>query len=461
MSKMKKGGANALTVNPERQVILSFLGVIVAGAVLLKLPLCARNPGLSWVDAVFMSTSAVCVTGLSVIDIGTDLTFSGQVIILFLMQLGGLGIMTFSLFLSLFFHLSTTLTSRLSIAAMFNKMDVRSLRWVLLRVFILTLLIESVGACLFYLRFKDIHPLPRAVFSSVFHAISAFCNCGLSLYRDSLSRFQMELLVPFTTMMMIVLGGLGFVVMIESLQWVKARARHRHKILSLHTKICLTTSFILLAGGSAAIWFLERRDLMADMPLVNQWVNALFLSVSSRTAGFNTVDTGLLSNATLFFLIMLMFIGGCPGSTAGGIKTSTFAVLAAYLKGILEGSEVTLLFRRKIPSSIIDKSMMVFFVAVLLLGLATIFLQMTEDIPALKASGQDGFLALFFEVTSASGTVGLSTGVTPKLSFLGKWIIILLMFLGRVGPLTLGMVLFRRQKPKARFEFVEENVMIG
>lgn len=442
-------------------ISLSFLGTILVGTLLLQLPVSTHAGRLNGVDALFMATSAVCVTGLSVIDIGTQFTRFGQIVMLCLIQIGGLGIMTFSLLFSLFLGLRTTLASRLSVATLSRKLDATGLLRTLALIFLMTVFLEGIGAALLFWRLKEMHTFQFALFSSVFHAVSAFCNAGFSLYRDSLTGFQKEFWLPAVMMLLIILGGLGFVVMDELYLWGKSFFQKRKFSFSLHTRIALVGSFVLLLAGALFFFFLERHNQFNHLSLPGQWFNSLFLSVTARTAGFNTVDTPALSNATLFFLILLMFVGGCPGSAAGGIKVNTFAVLIALIKGQVKGQGMTSIFKRKIPASVIGKSLAIFTAAFIIINLTTLLLQITEGIGISHVISQSSFLELFFEATSAFGTVGLSTGVTPHLTAGGKLLTTFLMFAGRVGPLTLGIVILSRRKQQGRFEYAEEEIIVG
>jgi trk system potassium uptake protein TrkH len=442
-------------------VSLSFLAAILIGGIFLRIPFSSHGE-IRWIDAIFMSTSAVCVTGLSVIDVGKDLTGIGQGILLLLMQIGGLGIMTFSLFISLFLKVRTSWTSRFAVTSLSKKIDKSNLLRALSFVFVLTIIFESVGAVLLFLRFREIHPLPMAIFSSVFHSVAAFCNSGLSLYSDNLMQFKNDTYVPSVIMVLIVFGGLGFIVINELYDWAVSLKTKNRFHFSLHSKMCLWGTGVLISLGALVMLLFEDHNALAGLSLSGKVVNSLFLSITPRTAGFNVLDTGLLTDATLFFIIMLMFIGGCPGSTAGGIKITSFITLLALIRSKLKGLAMTSIFKRKISDLNIDKSLGIFASAFILVNLSTLILLLTERMavphPAMKGS----FLECLFETASAFGTVGLSTGITPHLSDVGKGILILLMFVGRVGSLTLTVALLSGyQKKETAFEYVEEDVMVG
>ncbi len=415
--------------------------------------------GLSWIDALFMSASATCVTGLAVIDVGTQLTFFGQIVLLFLIQIGGLGIMTLSVFIMLLFRQNVSLSSIISVNFEPQYTQAVNFLKILAFVFMMTFFIEGVGAALLFLRFRELHGLSYAIFSSVFHAVSAFCNAGLSLYPESLERFQKETFLPIVFMGLIIAGGLGFMLIDEIRVLLYRKFKNLPMKLSLHTKICLSMTLTLILFGAGVIYLLERQNLLEGLSGREQIINAFFLSITSRTAGFNILETPSLTDATLFFLMGLMFVGGCSGSTAGGVKVTTIAVLFALIRSKIQQSSVAL-FKRKIPSTTIIRSLSIFAASLFIVLVAVFLFLVTEHIGVSHRELHGSFLDQLFEVTSAFGTVGLSTGITGGLTTPGKAMIIFIMFVGRVGPLTLG-VLFLSGKTKPVFDYVEEDVVIG
>lgn len=463
MKKLANRYRTYFTNRPETLIVYSFLSVIVIGAFLLSLPVASRVGRLSLIDALFMSTSAVCVTGLTLVDIGRNFTLFGQLVLLCLIQLGGLGIMTFSLLFLVLIGRKVSLRSRRSIVNLSPNIDLQNFKYSLSVIFIMAFVIEAIGASLLFLHFKNIHSVLFAAYSSVFHSISAFCNAGFSLYSDSFVRFNNQPYVLFVMIGLIVLGGLGFIVIDELINFYKKRRQSSRLPLSLHTKIALIGSLFFTAFGFCFIWSLERSNLFADMPSGQQFLNALFLSVTSRTAGFNTVETSLLANPTLFFVIILMFVGGCPGSTAGGIKIHTAVSLIAFAKDKLKGLSMASIFNRKIPNDVVDRAMTVLVVSSLIVMCSFFVIEIAQSVhtPHILVGRKEDFLDLLFESISAFGTVGLSTGATSKLTFLGKIITILLMFSGRLGPLTIGIALQIRQKKKIKYEFPQEEIMIN
>ena len=446
----------------ESLIITSFISAILIGMALLKLPWVVR-PGivLSWIDALFMSTSAVCVTGLSVVDISKDFTLFGQSIMLLLIQLGGLGIMTFSILLAMLFGIKTSFTSRFTVMNLSEGIDISTLRKALCFVFGLTFIIELLGAmflfCVDSTKYLCLH---LKLFSALFHSISAFCNAGFSLYTDSLISLQNNSFFLSIMMILIFLGGLGFIVIHEIVMKLRLLINKRRARLSLNARICLSGSFLLIIIGFVLIFCLEssRSGVLHSLSLKDQVVNSMFLSITSRTAGFNSVSISTLSNATLFFMMFLMFVGGCAGSTAGGIKVNTFFVLLSTIISKLRGYKMVSIYKKTIDEVIVGKSVAIFVIACILIVLVTGILQIAGFSSIMQ---RNKFLDIFFEVTSAFGTVGLSTGITECFSVLGKLLLIILMFLGRIGPITLGLLIINKMRARTIFSYPKEDVIIG
>lgn len=448
--------------NPSKIVSLSFLGAILTGTLFLMLPFSSSGEPLNFIDALFMATSATCVTGLTIINIGTELTPIGQMIILICIQIGGLGIMTFSLFFFLAAGKTATLASKMTVVgSLSRRTEEQKLLRALFFIFVMTFVIEGIGAVILYPRLQMLESPSKAMFSSIFHAVSAFCNAGFGLYPDSLMPFQKDFVVPGVVMGLIVLGGIGFVVIDEVKEFARSFFSKQAFRWSLHTKVVLAATLCLILFGTALIWLLEYDNTLKNLPPVFQFWNALFQSVTPRTAGFNTVDISMMYDATLYFVMMLMFIGAAPGSTAGGIKVTTFAVLLAVIKSQAKGQEMTSIFKRKIPVDVIGRALAIFAAAFILVNFITFLLQITERASIESNVPHMNFLGLFFETVSAFGTVGLSTGVTPYLSDLGKLLITFTMFLGRIGPITFALGMIARRRKQVHFEYAEEDVMIG
>ncbi|HTZ41072.1 MAG TPA: TrkH family potassium uptake protein [Syntrophales bacterium] len=445
----------ARLLSPERIFILSFAGVILTGAILLYLPF-SSTKGITLVDALFTAASAVCVTGLAVIDIGADLTVTGQVITIFLFQIGGLGIITFSAFLFGIMGKGISFKGRDIVQSTFLHTPRRDFFVILRSVLIATLIIESIGILLLFSRFAQDFPAGTALFHAVYNAISAFNNCGYSLFSDNLVHYQGDIIVNVTVMGLIVTGGIGFVVIHE----VFYRFRGSERKLSLHTKLVLLTTGILIFGGATLFYFFERNHVIKNMPLMTQVLVSFFQSITPRTAGFNTVDIGQLTNATILMMIVLMFIGASPGSTGGGIKTTSATLLTLLIWNKWKGNEEVSVWNRTIPKDLITRTIAIIFASAFSVFLITsvLLLGETENLHPLQS--RHFFVEYLFETMSAFGTVGLSMGVTPKMNDLQKLAIILIMFAGRVGPLTLAFSLARRST-KRGIAYAEESVMVG
>ena len=445
----------ARILSPERLFILSFAGVILAGTFFLYLPFSSEK-GISFIDALFTAASAVCVTGLASIDIGQDLTFAGQVITIILFQVGGLGIITFSAFLFGIMGRGISFKGREIVQSTFLHTPRRDFFVILKSVLIATFIIESIGILLLFIRFSQDFPFGTAFYHAVYNAISAFNNCGYSLFSDNLVRYQGDIIVNLTVMGLIVTGGIGFVVIHEVFYRLKGSERK----LSLHTKLVLVTTGILIIGGAILFFFFERNHAIKDMPLLTQILASLFQSITPRTAGFNTVDIGQLTNATVLMMIVLMFIGASPGSTGGGIKTTSATLLTLLIWSKWKGSEEVNIWNRTIPKDLITRTISIIFAAAFAVFLITSVLLLAEAENLQPLQSRHFFVEYLFETTSAFGTVGLSMGVTPKLNDLQKLAVILIMFAGRVGPLTLAFSLARRST-KRGITYAEESVMVG
>ncbi|MBF0583968.1 MAG: hypothetical protein HQL80_07005 [Magnetococcales bacterium] len=455
---------NELTIS--RLVVISFLLTILIGALLLFLPV-SRLPSVdpvSWIDAIFTSASAVCVTGLSVRDTGTTFSVFGQGVILGLIQIGGLGFLTLSTYFITRFQgrrRGISLQHRHLLEISHGSVESVAPVQLLRAILAFTFLTELLGTLLLFIRFSETYPTGQAVWLAVFHAISAFCNAGFGLFADSLMGYRQDWLVSGTIMGLIILGGLGFLVVADLTLWFVARVRRQRESLSLHSRLVLQTTLTLILFGAVAIAAMEWGGAaMGDQP-VAVVLESLFLSVTSRTAGFNTADTALLTGPTLFLIILLMVIGGSPGSTAGGMKTTTAAVCFSMLLSKARNRPRVECLERTIPDEAVNKAMLVVTGYVLAIIIGILLLQLTEtgQQPFNKTEG-NLFLAHLFETVSALGTVGLSTGVTPTLTMGGKLVITALMFVGRVGPLLAASAMIGAVS-KIQYTFAEENVNIG
>ncbi len=445
--------------SPARMSILGFALLIALGTALLMLPASAAGSPMGLVDALFMSTSASCVTGLSLLDIGRQLTLFGQIVILMLIQVGGLGILTVSTLLLMMMKGRPTLSGQAIIKGTFTygegKQTVAS---VLRAIFITTFSIEAAGALCLYLRTAPAAGWEQAAYPAVFHAVSAFCNAGFSLYRDSFVGYREDWIVNGVLSVLIVIGGIGFVVIAD----LKNRFISRKatiKRLSLHSRLALSASAILILMGALAILYMEWNNTLASLSVSGRLLAALFQSVSARTAGFNTLDVGIMANETLFLLCILMFIGACPGSCGGGVKTTKIAGLAVLGISRLRGFSRPQVFRRTLTEASMSKATSVVMISAAVITLAVLVLMVSELGGVSHTRTQGRFMELFFETISAFGTVGLSTGITDTLTPLGRVTISALMFVGRLGPMVIGLAVSRERIN--RFQFAEENIMIG
>jgi trk system potassium uptake protein TrkH len=407
-------------------------------------------------DALFTSTSAVCVTGLVVVDTGKDLSSIGQVITLFLIQIGGLGIITFSTVFFVLMGRGISFKGREIVQSTFLHTPTRDFRVLLKSVLKFTLFFESIGTLLLFIRFSLDFPLGTAFYQAIYHVISAFNNAGFSLFSDSFIRYQGDLTVNLILMSLLVIGGIGFIVQYEVLsKWKGVRRK-----LSVHSRVVIITTAILVVSGAILFYFFERNHILRDFPLKTKILVSFFQSVTPRTCGFNTVDIGLLTNATILFLIVLMFIGASPGSTGGGVKTTSAALLILMIWNRLKGNEDINIFNRTIPREIISRTLSIIFASAFSVSIVTSVLLITAggNLPPLE--NRHLFVEYLFEAVSAFGTVGLSMGVTPKLGDVQKLMIILMMFAGRVGPLTLAFSL-SRTTGKTGITYAEEGVRVG
>jgi len=437
--------------HPARVLALSFLVAIAIGSVILLLPVCTVSGKISILDALFTATSAVCVTGLVVVDTATYFTRFGQVVILILIQLGGLGIMTFSTLILLAAGRRISIQDRILVQESFMPSAPRDFRTVIRNIFLMTAIIELTGTALLFLRFFPRFGWSEALFNSIFHAISAFCNAGFSTFSHSLENYTGDLLINFTIIFLIILGGLGFLVIQECFYFLKLFRKKRFHF-SLHSKIVLSVTLSLILSAFFALLLLEWTHGFNQLNWKEKILASLFQAITPRTAGFNTVNLNCLQMASIFLLLGLMFVGASPGSTGGGIKTATIGVIGAFIRSKLMARDRVNLFYRTLPQECLMRSFTLFFLALAWIALASFLLSVAQPGALLRE--------VFFGVFSAFGTVGLSLGLTPELTPWGKLIIIFTMYLGRIGPLTM-LAIFSRTRPVGQFEYVEEAVMIG
>ncbi len=429
----------------------SFLSAIAVGTILLLLPASqADGQQLGLIDALFMATSAVCINGLAVIDPGGQLSGFGQSVILILIQIGGLGILTLGVLVAIATGRRIGFKERLEYQLQTNTQQVGGVVRLLRSIVVFALITEAIGASVLYLRLSALNE-PQALFKAVFHSVSAFNHAGLALFDDSLMRFATDPVISLTISTLVIIASLGTVVIFELLLRLRGPNRTSY---SLHTRLVLITTALLLAGGTVIIAILEWTNPGTLQPLSagGKVLTSFFQSVTTRSAGYNTLEIGAMHEGTLLFIILLMFIGASPGSTGGGIKTVTFLLLAASSWQLARGrTEVSLLGRRIAPE-LLMKAAVICTLGVLLAGGATTVLTVTE--PGMS------ILGLAFESVSALSNVGLSLGITPQLSPVGKIVITVLMFLGRIGLLTFLLALVQSQKPPT-IRYPREDVLIG
>jgi trk system potassium uptake protein TrkH len=443
-------------LTPTRIFVLSFAAVILAGGIFLWFPFSATKDHLRFVDALFTSTSAVCVTGLVVIDVGKDLTTLGQVVTIFLFQIGGLGIITFSTVFFVLMGRGLSFKGREIVQSTFLHTPRRDFIVIAKMVLWFTFIIESLGTLFLFIRFSMDFPPGTALYHAVYNAISAFNNCGYSLFSDNMMGFQGDLIVNLTIMGLIVHGGIGFIVQYEVLSWLKGT----QKKISVHSKIVLITTTILILSGAFLFYLFERNHIIKDVPVLTKILASFFQSVAPRTAGFNTVDIGLLTNATILLMIVLMFIGASPGSTGGGVKTTSAAILVMLMWNRLKGNLDLNIFNRTVPREIVSRSISIIFASALSIAIITSVLLIAGGGKLTPTESRHFFVEYLFDTVSAFGTVGLSMGVTPNLNDIQKYALILMMFVGRVGPLTLAFSLSRGAGGKS-LTYAEEGIMVG
>ena len=439
--------------SPAQLLALSIAGLIAGGTLLLWLPIAAANTRLSLLDALFTSASAVCVTGLVVVDTPTALSMFGQIVVLLLIQAGGLGYMAITTVVAVAIGKQLSVHERLTLQEALNVQTMDGLIRFVLTVFKLTLAFELVGAAVLALRWADGMGIGRALYFGLFHSVSAFNNAGFALFSDNLMRFRDDPIVNLTIMTLIVSGGLGFVVLTELGRW---RKRGR---LSVHTRLVLTMSAALIVVATLAVFLLEQRNprTLGALPASHALLAAFFQAVSPRTAGFNTLDIGALTQPTLFLMMVLMFIGAAPGGTGGGIKVTTFGITVAALWATVRGDPDASIFKRRLPTDLIARAFFIALIAFLALNGVAALLLITE--------GRQ-LLPTLFETVSAAGTVGLSTGEGTPLSLsghftpVGKFLVIATMYMGRIGPLTLAVAVARgRTRPRIRYP--EGKILVG
>jgi potassium uptake TrkH family protein len=448
----------SLRIRPQGMLALSFFVLIFGGAFLLKFPEMTINGRIRFIDALFTSASASCVTGLIVVDTATFFTLKGKVVILLLIQLGGLNILSFATFFATFYRTSSSIKYKSLLRDFLSSEKISESRNLLQNIFVFSLIFELSAAVLLFFAW-DPGPLvsnQSRAFNALFHSVSAFNNAGFSLFTNGLYEDVIRHAWGFHIIIMILifLGGIGFMNINHFSSYVKQRLIKRQKWVQLNvgTHLAIITSFGLILAGAFVFILLEWNGVLSGYDFGGKIVVSLFQSVATRTAGYNTIDIGLLTAPVLIFFIFLMYVGASPGSTGGGIKTTTFALIIKSAISTIRGESNVVYYRRTIPFTVIDKAFSIALFALMVIFISVFCLSITEP--------DKSFLSLIFEEVSAISTVGLSTGITPNLSFAGKIIITISMFVGRIGTLTLAILLTGKIL-STNYKYAEVCVMVG
>ncbi|MDR0518343.1 MAG: hypothetical protein LBH25_15020 [Fibromonadaceae bacterium] len=440
---------------PTFYPIMGFLVLISLGTVLLLMPFSSNN-GLSFVNALFMATSASCVNGLVVISVGQELTTAGQCIVLVLMETGGIGVMALSTIIMLLAHSKMNFGQWSALMSSYSINDNLSVGYVVKRVVFVTVAIEICGAIMLFNQFSDMHTGQR-IFFSAFHAISAFCNAGFSLWDNSMQNFSTNMVVNSTIMLLIICGGFGFLSLSELISFKKNKSNGRY--LTLHTKLVLLMTFLLITVGAFLMLKMEWNGVLGGYSLSEKIMISLFQSVTSRSGGYSTVNFTTLCAPLLFSIILLMFIGANPGSCGGGIKTTTAAIITLLGMNRFLGHKKTQIFNRTIPEETVERAVRIFVLSVVFIAITCILLLYFETANLAASDGHNRFLELLFETVSAFSTCGLSMGITENLTTASKILLSMVMFVGRLGPLVLVQAVIL--PPRIGAYYSEENVMVG
>lgn len=441
-----------IKLNGVQILAIGFLVTILIGAIILSFPISsATGEATNFLDALFTSTSAVCVTGLVTLDTGIYWSVFGQTVIMILIEVGGLGFMSFATMLALLVGKRITLRERLVMQEAFNTFDLQGLVKMVKYIVCFTFSVQFFGALLLSTQFVPEYGIYKGIFYSIFHSISAFCNAGFDLFGNfsSLTRYSHDAVVIMVISALIIIGGLGFAVWIEIYNYKKGSNK-----LSIHSKLVILMTVLLLFGGFVLMFIFEYSNpaTIGDMSIGDKLLNSWFASVTPRTAGFNSISTGDMTVAGQFLTVILMFIGGSPGSTAGGLKTATIGILLFTVISVIRGREDTELYKRRFSKELVYKAFVIFFLALILVISVTMILSFTEPHIA--------FEDLLYEATSAFATVGLSTGITPTLGSVSKVVLMITMYFGRVGIFTVMLAMLRGKKKQA-YKYPEGKILIG
>jgi trk system potassium uptake protein len=444
-----KRKGNIITMHPAQILVLGFGGLILLGTFLFMLPIATyeEGRGLNFIDALFEATSAVCVTGLAVVDTGTTFTLFGEIVLLSLIQVGGWGFMTTGIFMFIILGKKIGLKERLLLQDSLNVFSIAGVVTLVKRIILITFIVELIGATVLAIRWSFEMPLRKAIYYGIFHSISAFNNAGFGLEPDNLSKWVGDPTVNLAITSLFITGGIGFTVILDI--WAKRSFRK----LSLHSKIALLMSLFLNIIGFLMILLSEYSNsaTIANLSFEDKLWASYFQGVVTRTAGFNTIDIGEMNLSSLVFMMALMFIGASSGSTGGGIKVTTFAIITLAFWAVVTNRDNVNLFKRRIPWELVNKSLSIVVAAIFFIFLIFFLLTFTEKADMSK---------LLFETISAFGTVGLSANFTPELSPFGRILITIMMFIGRLGPLTMAFALLNPKK-EPKVKYAEEKILIG
>lgn len=446
-------------MHPGTIVLSSYLVTIGVGTFLLLLPASTVSGAISFMDAIFTATSAVCVTGLIVVDTGSYFTLFGQHIILVLIQLGGLGVMTISVTIFLMMGKQVSFKHRMAMQDLFAHTPREDINQLVTSVLWFTVIAELTGILLLTVHWIKEYPLTTALYMAVFHSVSAFCNAGFSLFTNSFMDYTSDIFLNVVICTLIIFGGIGFPVVYDIYNTV-FRSQGKRVKLSVQTKTVLITTGILIMAGMTVFWSVEQNASMHGYSFAGRFLTSLFQSITCRTAGFNTINIATLGNATLAFMIFLMVVGASPGSCGGGIKTTTLAVLGKFAWSRMRNKIRVNMFKKSIPKDTVakSKSLVVISMTIILSALFLLLLSTPDNLYSGEHHSQ--FLSYLFEVVSAFGTVGLSMGATTQMTCLGKLLIIIIMLIGRVGVLTFSYLIAGAELTNG-IEYAEENIMIG
>lgn len=441
-------------INELQVLVLGFLLIILIGTILLCLPIASKNySNTNFIDSLFVATSATCVTGLVTVDTGTHWSYFGKLVILCLIQIGGLGFMSFSTLIALILGRKITLKERLLIQQSLNSFNIQGLVKMSKYILIFTFLIEGLGAAILSIKFIPEFGVKKGIFYSIFHSISAFCNAGIDLIGNgkSLTPYYNNPIIILTISFLIIVGGLGFFVWQEIYSLRKIKSIRK---ISLHSKIVITMTIILLSFGTVLFFLFEysNSNTMGNMSIANKIMSSFFASTTPRTAGFNSISLTDMTGNSKFLTVILMFIGGSPGSTAGGLKTTTTALIVMTVISVIKGREDTEIYNRTIKKDLVYKAIVITIIDIFLVLISCMILGVIEKGASLET--------LLFECVSAFGTVGLTLNFTSELSGVGKIIIAMLMFFGRLGGLTIILSMINRRFPKS-IKYPESKILIG